>query len=702
MRKTKKFVASFLGLTLAMSLFGGISVFATGSISVGIRADKTSVAINDIVRVTTNATNFSSVTGGIIGYTVKVTYDSTKFTYVNNSQVNLGRVAGNILQPSGAGDLSTNGATDVGTVYVLYYDDFKGTSDSTNPIIEGDLFSLEFKAKVATDTTGFAVAGSADGSVDGQPDSLNFVDNSNTNDAVTATYSAQSSAKEKGITLTKATKFTVKINGWLPSNEYQVWTYQELSSDLVGGGVTKNWVLAKAFALPSTFTANEDGSISVDIDSFNASDELYTFAVKVRNASTKAFVEQFKETYTPENAGVTKIKKVTVDGSFADGSLVIKKIDTNSSVAIKVEANIVSGTIYSAVITSGATSDITPSETSGAFSWNTSALNPGKYTLTVKAINGGTQDIRTIPFELYKTATATSYKTVTAFSTPVSVVSNKFQIQLAPTVSSDSYFQYTISEPMRSSIFNSGATLNFGTGNNEFLSSTAYGTYWVTGVVKRTATGSADDGIINTVVNKRSGDHSLEITASATTTKGAANTLTATATIEGVDESLVEYSYWRRDAKGWVLVRDYNTTNTWDWTPSRVGDYTIQVRAKGPGALSYEVAKAVEITVSDSTDFKAALAGDISLTMGTANARTPIVLTAGATASVSANTEKLMYKYIISSGSYYYIETQYTADPTYTWIPGKAGTYSVSVLVKSDVSFGKYDAVKTFEVTVNN
>lgn len=45
MRKTKKILSSFLGLTLAISIFGGISVFAAGSIAVGIRTDKSSVVI---------------------------------------------------------------------------------------------------------------------------------------------------------------------------------------------------------------------------------------------------------------------------------------------------------------------------------------------------------------------------------------------------------------------------------------------------------------------------------------------------------------------------------------------------------------------------------------------------------------------------------------------------------------------------------
>jgi len=34
------------------------------------------------------------------------------------------------------------------------------------------------------------------------------------------------------------------------------------------------------------------------------------------------------------------------------------------------------------------------------------------------------------------------------------------------------------------------------------------------------------------------------------------------------------------------------------------------------------------------------------------------------------------------------------------WTPRKAGTYEIMVLVKNDVSYGKYDAIKRVTVTV--
>ena len=59
-----------------------------------------------------------------------------------------------------------------------------------------------------------------------------------------------------------------------------------------------------------------------------------------------------------------------------------------------------------------------------------------------------------------------------------------------------------------------------------------------------------------------------------------------------------------------------------------------------------------------------------------------------------------MYKFIISNGFIYYKETSYVQDPTYLWIPGKPGTYTVSVLIKNEVSYGKYDQMKSFQIEV--
>lgn len=42
----------------------------------------------------------------------------------------------------------------------------------------------------------------------------------------------------------------------------------------------------------------------------------------------------------------------------------------------------------------------------------------------------------------------------------------------------------------------------------------------------------------------------------------------------------------------------------------------------------------------------------------------------------------------------------YSVNQEFFWVPRKPGTYKVSILVKSDSSFGKYDAINNFNVIV--
>ena len=50
----------------------------------------------------------------------------------------------------------------------------------------------------------------------------------------------------------------------------------------------------------------------------------------------------------------------------------------------------------------------------------------------------------------------------------------------------------------------------------------------------------------------------------------------------------VEYQFWRRDADGWHMVRDYSTTNTYMWLPhiTDVGPHVPQVWARPLGSAA--------------------------------------------------------------------------------------------------------------------
>jgi len=163
----------------------------------------------------------------------------------------------------------------------------------------------------------------------------------------------------------------------------------------------------------------------------------------------------------------------------------------------------------------------------------------------------------------------------------------------------------------------------------------------------------------------------------------------------------VQYSFWRVDATGEVLVKDWGS-NTFTWTPARVGEYTIQCRARGEGAGSYESTRTLFVNVTDTVDKKAAVT-DITVNSAelTANAQAkkPIAIEANAFAT---NGENLLYKFMIYDTDMLTQELQgYSVNQHCLWTPREAGTYTISVLVKSDASFGQYDAIKSVDVTVS-
>lgn len=230
------------------------------------------------------------------------------------------------------------------------------------------------------------------------------------------------------------------------------------------------------------------------------------------------------------------------------------------------------------------------------------------------------------------------------------------------------------------------------------LLATAYGTYSLVAVIKN-SDGVVEDGYVTSITNKRPGvgDSSVLFNSPPTSIiKGTQTVISATATIPGV-LSGIKYSFWRRDARGWVMVQDYSPVNTFSWTPARVGDYTIEVRAQGPGAMSYEAKNSIEVAVTLAGESKASVTNVTISTIGT-SARRPVTITATA----SPDSEKLMYKFIISANNYFYKETSYSLSPTLTFITGKAGTYKVQVLVKNDVSYGKYDYITDPNISMYN
>jgi len=487
---------------------------------------------------------------------------------------------------------------------------------------------------------------------------------------------------------------------WRDMFSYQIWTYQDVESDIFEtSNKNKMWILSRGYTAPSGFI-HSDGNMMMNIGSeFISEDGRYKVAVKVINQRGE-FVRQLHQVFTREDLNEVVIEKVEVDGKFADEKTIVKEIREDGTVGIEVFTNDVTGVTYKATVQPVNTT-LTSSAVNNKFEWDISGLAPGRYTLTLEVSNGnGNTDSLTINFNLFNVLLPSGGYASFGTQRPVVTGNNNEFTFNANTPSgnpSGMQYRYTLSEPWSTTLKNQSSTSDSQT---LYLDVNQYGIYHAITRLYRPDSSTVDDGAIVTVNFDRPGIGDLTLNAGhegGEVTKG--TQITINPTVEGTTSLPgVQYSFWRRDATGWRRIRDYAEGGI-TWTPARIGDYTIQVRAKGEGAGSYELVRNIEFNITDGNENKLTVNGEITLNWSdNPTARRPVTLTANA---VNPSSGDVLYKFIISDGYLFYIETGYSSDPTYTFVAGSAREYSVSVLVKNQTSFGKFDASRNFKIMVN-
>ncbi len=503
----------------------------------------------------------------------------------------------------------------------------------------------------------------------------------------------------------------VKIDDWKSDYKYQIWAHEKTTSAYFDNEpyIDNQWVLAHPYTLGSDRGANgftiTGNTLTRRINNFETADGNYTVAVKVIDAYGN-YVGQFKNSFTADDVGEPVIGKILIDGIFADTDrTVIKEITPNANVNLSVSANQIPGISIQAHIRGINEDKITASGSNPkTFNWDISSFKPGKYTMIITASAAGNEQIKEISFTLFTQDTSIDYGILNSMSVTGSVKTGAFELGISTDGFADK-FAYTISEPWRNSFYSTTLPTmppNFQNLENRSIPADKYGYYQVTGYVYRNGLIIYDDGAIATINHKRPTDTSLDVSVSGapqnTTNKG--NNITLSASSTGIPNA--QYSFWRRDANGWVMIRDYETGSSLIWKPNRVGSYTIQTRVREGGSspgLTYEQIKNLEFEITHSTEHKAQIT-DVSINLDelsiNSRERKPVEIIAQAEGS----SEDLLYKYIITNNFIHYVETPYSASPAYTWVPGKAGDYKINVLVKNSQSFGKYDFIKTFNLNV--
>ncbi|MBI3030799.1 MAG: choice-of-anchor D domain-containing protein, partial [Candidatus Rokubacteria bacterium] len=140
-------------------------------------------------------------------------------------------------------------------------------------------------------------------------------------------------------------------------------------------------------------------------------------------------------------------------------------------------------------------------------------------------------------------------------------------------------------------------------------------------------------------------------------------TITYTATASG-GTAPYQYKWWLFDGTSWNIVQTWSTSNTFTWTPTAAGNYTIGIwiRSATNTADNYEISGTATFTISS---------GPLTLTSLTPDRTSPqppgttITYTATATGGIPP----YQYKWWLFDGTSWNIVQTWSTSNTFTWTP---------------------------------
>jgi len=496
---------------------------------------------------------------------------------------------------------------------------------------------------------------------------------------------------------------------------YQYWLKTKVSTDSSGNLEDSRYIWQMVIGY-------EEGSSSENIpitaDNLDQNDK-YNVIVRVKDGDV--VIEELYGAYAAGDIGKPVITFITVDDKAVYEDDVI--VNKDEAVTINVFANIASDiALYygNGDVPIYSEEDSTEAE----FSLDLSTYKVGKHTFRAEITEGGKKDVKTFTIYAYSDYKSNEMPVITSLTgsddgSGKSTFIMKVQFADGITVkdSEKDNFTYTLkSGPFDGEIKSRTVNADGKTLDVEFEVNygSNKGTYQTIGTVTRTgvnAGGDTDKVIIYYDGYCAGGSLTLSAVQEENT-----YTITADGSIDNVNEENCEYAFYREDASGWVLIRDYQTIsdnpvkyNKLEWTPSKAGTYNIQARIKNTASVTWEKAVTKQYTVGSD-----ALAGNVSVeiydyedyetgepvTSGFIAGR-PYMIKAVYTptaAEVTANIQ-VLYMFTLTNknlGTVYL--NNYSPNSYYIFIPNKADAFEITARVINQSSFGFKD--KAIDVDV--
>ncbi len=497
----------------------------------------------------------------------------------------------------------------------------------------------------------------------------------NVSSAVSSTSVTSEAQTIKGINIKQMSLNPLKLKITIdPSSDallYQVW-----------GQDANGWTLVSPYSENSVVTWNPK----------EKKDGIYYVQVRIKDKATDKFLDQKVDMITVHDPNVLRIEKVIAD----------TEIDGQGTVGENINVKVIaSGTKdkdirYSFTVKQGKKWVVRQNFTkSNLFVWKPS--DPGTFVLQVDILDinddtGEQCDTIDKPFEIK----ADDYVYPEFKKLDVSQVgkagNRKIEAEGVERGEYTDQYMFTIGEQYRTPQIVNG----YKNGNKYTWTSPKSGIYEVSAYVKDSSSLTFDDAFrtsTHRVVTDDVKGVSLDSVELSHPDKVQNINTEMTFTANGKGGKSLLYAFYRHEAKGYVVLQDYSTKNTFDWKPVSSGQYTILVRVKDIKSGSYEDERKFTYTIVDPSIPQVSIE-DVKIEGG---------LKVGKAQKITVNasgTDKLMYRIGLQHDNFDWIQLQdYSPSNTCIWIPKQARNYKIIVGVK-DVSSGAYLTLYTKEVSV--
>lgn len=531
---------------------------------------------------------------------------------------------------------------------------------------------------------------------------------------------------------------------------YQVWCYENWTDEYnVDEG--PYWRLIKTYSDAFDQSLLEGAVMGINTDgsaklTFSVSGNLvqkYKIIVRAKDQLNRVSV--LKDEFDLGEVGFVRMETLLIDDT-----LPIENIVKNANTNMKVTINAIGAMGNNNPLKYEYFINDLPMTTNPSDSNILNYLIPtniisGKYTIKAKVYHYGDSSNfaeKTIDVYIYNGAVTYPELTGNCINIPGTITAGQsFNLSLAETLRgvNDPLRAYTFSFniPFASTQLNTTKLINQNYSSYQF----SYpGRYQIYGQISNENDKFYSDGAIRTVNVERNASQSTKPSVSLadatfklndvdTTFEAITNTINANSDVikltasasNSSNNDLYEYCFLRKDAIGTRVVKDWGSistenpnANTLDWAPKCSGTYYILVRARLKEFADEAGASKDNVSFEDEKQYKFDVQGyeqtissvgltvtpTIQNTLEQIVKRTPVVLTASCDAGV-ANPDNLLYKFVTRDEQMESIILQdYTPFNTCTWVPRKAGTYTVLVRVKDRGSFGFYDMVYETTITV--